>query len=76
MQSFILASLCNTPVLIPFALNVYDAYIVINHGVELEEKNPYNGLSFYVLAIKLVLMVFCASQARYYFRSSCKYAIN
>ena len=27
--------LCNTPVLTPFALNVYDVYIVINHGVEL-----------------------------------------
>ena len=31
---------CNTLVLNPFALNVYDVYIVINHGVELQEKAP------------------------------------
>ena len=30
--------LCNTLVLTPFALNVYDVYIVINHGVELKAK--------------------------------------
>ena len=29
---------CNTPVLTLFALNVYDVYIVINHGVELKAK--------------------------------------
>ena len=28
--------ICNTPVLTPFALNVFDVYIVINHGVELQ----------------------------------------
>ena len=26
---------CNTLVLTPFALNVYDVYIVISHGVEI-----------------------------------------
>ena len=31
---------CNTPVLTLFALNVYNVYIVINHGVELREKSP------------------------------------
>ena len=31
---------CNTPVLTPFALNVHDVYIVINHGVELKAKSP------------------------------------
>ena len=31
---------CNTLVLTPFALNVYDVYIVINHGVDLKEKSP------------------------------------
>ena len=32
--------LCNTLVLTPFALNVYDVYIVINRGVELKAKAP------------------------------------
>ena len=45
---------CNTPVLTPFALNVYDVYIVINHGVELKEKSPTTDLTFYVSAIKIV----------------------
>ena len=31
---------CNTLVLTPFALNIYDVNIVINHGVELKEKSP------------------------------------
>ena len=31
---------CNTPILTPFALNVYDVYIVINRGVDLEAKSP------------------------------------
>ena len=30
----------NALVLTPFALNVYDVYIVINHGVELKAKAP------------------------------------
>ena len=34
------AVVMNTLVLTPFALNVYDVYIVINHGVELKEKAP------------------------------------
>ena len=33
-------SICNTSVMTSFALNVYDVYIVINHGVELKEKRP------------------------------------
>ena len=32
--------LCNTPVLTPFALGVYDVYIVIDRGVELKAKAP------------------------------------
>ena len=31
---------CNTSILTPFALNAYDVYIVINHGVELKAKAP------------------------------------
>ena len=31
---------CNTPVLTPFALNLYDIYIVINSGVEIKGKAP------------------------------------
>ena len=29
-----------TPRFDPFALNVYDVYIVINRGVEIKEKGP------------------------------------
>ena len=47
--------LCNTPVLTPFALNVYDVYIVINHGAELKEKAPPSILLCYVLAIEIVV---------------------
>ena len=32
--------MCNTLVFNPFALNVYDVYIVSNHGVELKAKAP------------------------------------
>ena len=31
---------CNTSVLTPFSLNIYDVNIVINHGVELKPKSP------------------------------------
>ena len=31
---------CNTPVLTMLALNIYDTYIVNNHGAELKEKAP------------------------------------
>ena len=31
---------CKTQVLTPFALNVYDVYIVINRGEELKAKAP------------------------------------
>ena len=57
----------NTPVLTPFALNAYDVYIVINCSVELKTKIPTMDYRFYVSAIKSVLMVFCASHARYDF---------
>ena len=33
-------SSCNTPILTPNALNVYDVYIVNNHGAELKPKAP------------------------------------
>ena len=56
---------CNTPVLTPFALNVYDVNIVINHGVELKEKSPPLIYRFMFQRLKPVLMVFCASQERY-----------
>ena len=45
---------CNTPVLTPFALNVYDVYIVINRGVELKEKSPPSIWLSYVSMIKIV----------------------
>ena len=45
---------CNTPVLTPFALNVYDVYIVINHGVGLKAKSPPSIWLFYVSTIKIV----------------------
>ena len=40
-----------------FALNVYDVYdvyIVINHGVELKEKSPLSIWLFYVSTIEIV----------------------
>ena len=58
---------CNILVLTSLALNVYDVYIVINRSVELKEKIPTMDYRFYVSVIKLVPMVFCASQARYVF---------
>ena len=45
---------CNTPVLTPFALNVYDVYIVINRGVELKAKSPPSIWLFYVSTIEIV----------------------
>ena len=45
---------CNTPVLTPFALNVHDAYIVINRGVELKAKAPPSIWLCYVSAIEIV----------------------
>ena len=45
---------CNTPVLTPFALNVYDVYIVINRGMELKEKTPPSIWLFYVSTIEIV----------------------
>ena len=46
---------CNTPVLTPFALNVYDVYIVINRGVEVKAKAPPSIWLFYVSAIEIVV---------------------
>ena len=47
-------SKCNTPVLTPFALNVYDVYIVINCGVELKAKSPTIDLVVLCLVIEIV----------------------
>ena len=45
---------CNTPVLTPFVLGVYDVYIVIDHGVELKEKAPPSIWLCHVSAIEIV----------------------
>ena len=47
-------NICNTLVLTPFSLNVYDVYIVINHGVELKAKAPPSIWLCYVSAIEIV----------------------
>ena len=52
---------CNTLVLTPFALNVYDVYIVINRGVELKKKAPSLIYRFMFRRLKLMQMVFCSS---------------
>ena len=49
---------CNTPVLTPFALKVYDVYIVINHGAELKEKGPPSIWLCYVRRLKSFPMVY------------------
>ena len=46
---------CNTPVLTPFALNIYDVYIVINRGVELKGKAPPLIWLCYVSAIGIIV---------------------
>ena len=46
---------CNTLVLTPFALNVHDVYIVINHGVELKSKSPPLICLCYVLANRIIV---------------------
>ena len=48
--------LCNTPVLTPFALNVYDVYI--NRGVELKAKAPPSIWLCYVQRLKSLPMVY------------------
>ena len=45
---------CNTPVLTPFALNVHEVYIVINHGVELKAKSPTIDLVVLCSVIEIV----------------------
>ena len=47
-------AICNTLVLTPFALNVHDVYIVINHGVELKAKSPPSICLCYVSVIGIV----------------------
>ena len=61
----IATSYCNTPVLTPFALNVYDVYIAINRGVELKAKSPTMDYCFMFQQLKSLPMVFLASQAHY-----------
>ena len=58
---------CNTPVLTLFSLNVYDVYIVLNHGVELQEKSPPWIIVFTFWRLKSLPMVFCAKPAHYNF---------
>ena len=64
---------CNTLVLTPFALKVYDVYIVINHGAELKEKSPPSIWLCYVSAIGII-----ADGITWYLShnsfASCKYA--
>ena len=57
----------NTPVLTPFALNVYDVYIVINRGVELKAKALPSIWLCYVLAIGIVANGISCYLARYSF---------
>ena len=45
---------CNTPVLTLFALNVYDVYNVIDHGVELKAKDPPSIWLCHVSAIEII----------------------
>ena len=35
--------------------NIYDVYIVINHGMELKGKSPPSICLFYVSAIKIIV---------------------
>ena len=49
---------CNTPILTSFALNVYDVYIVINHGVELKEKSPPSIYRFMFQQLKSLPKVY------------------
>ena len=51
----IISPWCNTPVLNSFALNVYDVYIVINHGAELKAKAPPSICLCYVSVIGIVV---------------------
>ena len=39
-KRYVKQSVCNTSVLTPFGLNVYDVYIIINRGVELKKNSP------------------------------------
>ena len=56
---------CNTLVLTPFALNVYDVYIAINRGVKLKEKGPPLIYRFMFRRLKSMPMVFFSSEAHY-----------
>ena len=72
-SSIVVVFMCNTPVLTPFALNVYDVYIVINRGVELKEKAPPSIWLCYVSAIRIVVDGISCYLAHNSF-ASCKYA--
>ena len=45
--------------------NVYDVYIVTNHGEEIKAKSPPLIYRFMFRQLKSMPMVFCASQAQY-----------
>ena len=64
---------CNTSVLTPFALNVHDVYIVINHGVELKAKAPPSICLCYVRKLKTLPMVY-HDILHILVSTSCKYA--
>ena len=64
---------CNAPILTPFALNVYDVYIVINRGTELKAKDPPSIWLFYVSTIEIVADGISCYPAHNSF-ASCKYA--
>ena len=64
---------CNTLVLTSFALNVYDVYIVINHGVELKAKAPPSIWLCYVWRLKMLSMIY-RDIRHITVLASCKYA--
>ena len=45
----------NTPVLTPFALNVYDVNIVFNHGMKINAKEPLSIYHFMFQRLKIVV---------------------
>ena len=63
---------CNTLVLTPFSLKVYDVYIVINHGAEIKAKSPPSIWLCYVPRLKLLPMVYHDTR-HILVLASCKY---
>ena len=49
---------CNTPILTSFALNIYDTYIVNNHGEELKAKAPPIDLVMLCIGLEWSPMVY------------------